>query len=337
MFDTRIETQRPNPLTGSVDAILIAEYDRHGQPLTNVCWTDTGFIGVDPIPSPDVENFYRTEYRQSYKGTTSPKARHILRAARVALYRLQQIADVFPKILKACLQTFDAGASSGEFVYLMQKLGHTASGLEAHEGYAGHAQKALGLNVSNGVFSEFNPGVERFDVITLFHVLEHLEFPVEDLARLSEGLHTQGIFVIEVPNILYRGMRFKHKWHAAHLNGFSQKTLEATAHCAGLHPVLCTESGGGANLFGVFRKGEKIPAQNVLPPDSDAKAELNALAANADADYFSRLGTWSKIGPKLLAQLEERWTARRFSSPSALLDSLYETELRKPRFIPCGP
>jgi 2-polyprenyl-3-methyl-5-hydroxy-6-metoxy-1,4-benzoquinol methylase len=337
MFDTKIKTQRPNPLTGSVDAVLLATHDRHGQPLTNVCWTDTGFIGVDPIPSVDVESFYRKEYRQSYKGTASPKARHILRAARVALHRLHQIADVFPKILTPRLHTFDAGASSGEFVYLMQRLGHSASGLEAHEGYAGHAQKALGLNISNGVFSEFKPGVQRFDVLTLFHVLEHLEFPVEDLARLSEGLHPQGIFVIEVPNILYREMRFKHKWHAAHLNGFSLKTLEETARSAGLHPVLCTESGDGGNLFGVFRKGEKIPAPNAMPPQSSAEAELNALAANTDADYFSRPGTWSKIIPKLFAQLEERLTARRFSSPSALLDSVYETELRKPKFSPSRP
>lgn len=328
MFDQKLKTERANPLTGSVDAVLVTDRDRHGAPLKNVCWIDSGFIGVDPIPSADVEDFYRKEYRQSYKGTTAPKARHVLRASRVALGRLQQIARVFPKIRSASLETFDAGASSGEFVFLMQKLGHTAAGLEAHEGYAQHARETLSLNVSNGVFSEFNPATKRFDLITMFHVLEHLEFPVEDLARLSEALDPEGIFVIEVPNILHRGMRFRHKWHAAHLNSFSLRTLEATARRAGLHPVLCSESDDGGNLFGIFCKGQKISAQETIAANLGAAPELELLAKNSDADYFLRPGTWTKIVPKLISQFEERWTARQFSSPAAMLHSLYEAALR---------
>jgi 2-polyprenyl-3-methyl-5-hydroxy-6-metoxy-1,4-benzoquinol methylase len=328
VFKIPLKTQRPNPLTGALDAVLVADKDRHNAPLRNVCWIDNGFIGVDPIPSPSVEDFYRKEYRESYKGTTTPQARHVLRAARVALHRLEQIAPVLPKILTTPLQTFDAGASSGEFVFLMQKLGHSACGLEAHEGYATHAKETLGLNISNGVFSEFNAGTKRFDLITLFHVLEHLEFPVADLIRLSDALHPEGLFVIEVPNILYRGMRFRHKWHAAHLNGFSLKTLEATARCAGLHPVVCTELGDGGNLFGIFRKGEKLSAGSGMHTPAGADPELKSLAANSDADYFLRPSTWSKIAPKLLSQLEERRTAKQFSSPVALLHSTYDTALR---------
>jgi hypothetical protein len=58
--------------------------------------------------------------------------------------------------------------------------------------------------VANCTFSEFSHTPETFDLITLFHVLEHLEFPIEVswlgmrsqwdrfLSKLSEGF--QGEF-----------------------------------------------------------------------------------------------------------------------------------------------
>jgi 2-polyprenyl-3-methyl-5-hydroxy-6-metoxy-1,4-benzoquinol methylase len=239
------------------------------------------------------------------------------------MHRLEQISAVFPRILEPRLVTLDAGASSGEFVFLMQELGHDATGLEAHEGYASHARGALGLNVENGVFSSFTPGRKRFDLITMFHVLEHLEFPVEELERLSEALSDTGIFVLEVPNILHRGMRFSHKWHSAHLSGFSQRTFEATALRAGLHPLLSGETEDGANLFGIFRKGEKISSESVRDQLGGAQPELDQLVANSDSDYFSRTSTWLKIGPKLFSQVEERWTSSRFSNGAEILKAVY--------------
>jgi hypothetical protein len=65
---TDIHSARACPLTGTHEAVLLTSRDRHGEKLNNICWKDTGFIGVDPIPMPDVEEFYKTDYRQQYKG-----------------------------------------------------------------------------------------------------------------------------------------------------------------------------------------------------------------------------------------------------------------------------
>lgn len=319
-----INTLRPNPSTGRHEAVQIADTDRHGKPLRNVCWIDNGFIGVDPIPIADVENFYKTEYRQEYKGATSPSSRHILRAARIALDRMRRIRAFLPKTSQQNLRTLDAGASSGEFVYLMKTLGHDAMGIEAHSGYAQYARENLGLNVSNAAFSEFKPQGVPFDLITMFHVLEHLEFPVEELARLSVCLSAQGLFAIEVPNILFRGMKFSHKWHRGHLNGFSLKTLKATAARAGLHPVLCEEIGQGGNLFGLFKKGIPADVGTVDQQFGGSELELEQLQLNSDWDYYLRPSTWLKIGPKLFSQLEERLIGSRSSSPKHLLDCVYQ-------------
>ncbi len=327
MFSEIVTTQRGNPLTGGHEAVVVATRDRHGMPLRNVCWTDSGFIGVDPIPMADVETFYKKEYRQEYKGAVSPSGRHVLRAGRVALGRFTRIREFFPEVADKRLSTLDAGASSGEFVYLMSRLGHKASGVEAHEGYAGHSKEVLGLDVKSGVFSEFKVEGKRFDLITMFHVLEHLEFPVQEVARLAAALADDGVFVIEVPNILHRGMRFSHKWHRGHLSGFSARTLHATALRAGLQAVVCGEIGEGGNLFGVFRKGPTISAEDVASRLAGNGPELSGLAANSDADYFGRASTWLKLAPKMFSQVEERCTAGRFKGAAAILDAVYSARV----------
>jgi 2-polyprenyl-3-methyl-5-hydroxy-6-metoxy-1,4-benzoquinol methylase len=316
-----ITTARACPLLNDFRGRVIATVDRHGSPLRNVLWEESGFIGVDPIPMADVSEFYKKEYRQSYKGAHSPKTRHVVRAARCALDRHKRIKPFLPS---GRLHTLDAGASSGEFVYLMKKMGREAEGIEPHIGYANYARSRLDLDVSNCTFKEFNPEGKCYQLITIFHVLEHLEFPVEDLIRLGSMLADSGILAIEVPNILHRGMKFSHKWHRGHLNGFNESSLRVTAARAGLKAISCGKIGDGGNLFGVFRKGSPMSVD-------DARAELAGntvktileLQKNTDLDYHLRADTWMKIPSKFFSNMEERSHARKFTEPVKTLDAIY--------------
>jgi 2-polyprenyl-3-methyl-5-hydroxy-6-metoxy-1,4-benzoquinol methylase len=321
--ETAVTTQRNCPLTGSNQATVVANLDRSGGALRNVCWLESGFIGVDPIPIPDVAEFYKKEYRQQYKGGLMPQSRHVLRAARCALDRYRRIRKHLPSSPKS-LATLDAGASSGEFVYLMKTLGYEAEGIEPHVGYAQHAKSKLGINITNCAFSELYGRVSTFRLITLFHVLEHLEFPVGDLRRLRDLLDEDGVFIIEVPNILYRGMKFSHKWHKGHLNGFTTASLKATAAAAGLEAIECGEIGDGGNLFGVFRRATPAtPEQIKKELFQCAQRSLAELSANTNADYFFRWHTWAKLPRKLLTQVEERLEAHKRLEPAAILESVY--------------
>jgi len=65
-----------------------------------------------------------------------------------------------------------------------------AVGLEPDERYARHAREVLGVPVETGFVQDhsFPPG--RFDAITMYHALEHVEDPVGILAKLRAGCRT---------------------------------------------------------------------------------------------------------------------------------------------------
>ena len=115
VFINEVDAHRPCPISGSRKALVITEKDRHKKPLRNVINKESGLIYVDPVPFENTEEFYKTEYRKSYKGVHLPKAKHVYRAGKVALNRFSRIEPLITDS-SVCL---DAGSSSGEFVYLL--------------------------------------------------------------------------------------------------------------------------------------------------------------------------------------------------------------------------
>ena len=264
-----IETQHPCAITGSKSAIVICQKDRHGKALRNVISKKSGLIFVDPVPFKSTEDFYKTEYRKSYKGVHQPKPKHIYRAGRIALQRFSRVEKYLPDSA-SCL---DAGSSSGEFVYLLKNRGFNAVGVEANIPYAKYSQLELQIPVTISPFSQFTTK-QKFDLITMFHVLEHLEFPERDLAHLRQFLKPNGYFIIEVPNILYPNMSFLHKWHPGHLFSFTDQTLSLIMEKAGFETVSCAPVDNGGNLWGVFRIKESKNGIHIL---STSKSHYSSI------------------------------------------------------------
>ena len=78
------------------------------------------------------------------------------------------------------------------------------------------------------MFDQFEFPKKSFDLICLFHVLEHLPDPIDALYNIKEILQPNGSFFIEVPDILhpYSG-GFDDFFQNAHLYNFSLRTLKA--------------------------------------------------------------------------------------------------------------
>lgn len=311
----RIETVRPCPLTGHHEAIVVANRDRHGKPLRNVMSTASGLIHVDPLPVEDLAKFYREDYRVSYKQTFVPKPKHILRAGGVALERHGHSR----KAAQSGMRTLDIGAGGGEWVYLMKTLGCEARGIEPNLGYGSFAKDQYGVEVFLGMYQDASFEPESFDLLSLYQVLEHLADPVEDLRRMSRFLKTGGLFLIEVPDILFPGMHFDHKWHEGHLFGYDALTLEAVAAKAGLKARFVEVLPG--NLFGVF---EKSGDESLAGPDLAGHAEsARAKLQEGRARYWTLSETYTKVPKRLVKRLEEKWISSREKGPRAILDRVY--------------
>lgn len=279
----------------------------------------SGLIYVDPLPPSDIGKFYKEDYRKEYKKTAVPKKKHVYRAGRVALSRLDRIRH----ILMHDQRVLDAASGGGEFLFLLKCLGLETAGIEPNQGYADYSSREYGLDIFKGLFSECSYGEGNFDVVTLFHALEHLENPVEDLLRLSSFLKEEGRFVIEVPNILFQGMSFRGKWHKGHLYGFDLITLEAVALKAGLEKVMLIEHGDGGNLFGIFRKtGEKGNSGGTCDLSGNFERAYRMILSNRRRYYLSP-NPYRKPFGKIAKWFGERAATGPFSTGREILEELY--------------
>ncbi len=276
----------------------------------------SGLIYVDPLPIEDLAQFYRDDYRVSYKQAIVPKRKHILRAGRVALDRKNRAGVA----IRPGLRCLDIGAGGGEWVYLMHKLGCESFGIEPNTGYGTFAKDNYGVDVFLGMYQDSTFARESFDVLSLFQVLEHLADPVEDLRRMSEYLKPGGRFIIEVPDILFPGMQFDHKWHEGHLFGFDVLTLEAVAASAGLKKVMLDVIPG--NLYGVF---EKTGEGSVSLPDLKGHFDAAKKALlSGRSGYWTMPGTYTRLPGRIIHRIKEKWISERADSPRAVLDLAYK-------------
>jgi 2-polyprenyl-3-methyl-5-hydroxy-6-metoxy-1,4-benzoquinol methylase len=95
----------------------------------------------------------------------------------------------------------DAGCGDGQFLEFLASRGYTSCvGVEPDQLRAFNARKR-GVRVFSSVPEVRKEiGSQSFDVITLWHVLEHLNSPAELLKEYSQYLSPRGVFLLQVPN-----------------------------------------------------------------------------------------------------------------------------------------
>lgn len=94
---------------------------------------------------------------------------------------------------------FDVGCGTGEFLYWAMRSGRRVGGCDFNQQNIESARESLGLTgLHVGDANQLNLG-ERFDLVTLFEVLEHLADPVEALRSLRRFIQPGGRLAISVP------------------------------------------------------------------------------------------------------------------------------------------
>lgn len=94
----------------------------------------------------------------------------------------------------------DVGCASGYFLAAARRRGFDVEGVEVSEWAAGEAMRRFGVSVTVGQIGDIPGPHPRFDVVTMWHSLEHTRDPVTTLATAHRLLRDGGILAIELPN-----------------------------------------------------------------------------------------------------------------------------------------
>ena len=165
-----------------------------------------GFL--DPRPSKeDIVGLYDKEYceDQFVDGgeVNSPefKKRLSLETHRVRFFRG----------LKRKGKILDIGCGYGYFLAACRaRYGYDVHGLEVSEWAARYAAERLGLSVTVGEIDTVDLPPNSYDVITMWHFLEHTRDPRQVILKAQDLLKDNGILVVDVPN--YDGTEARKNW-----------------------------------------------------------------------------------------------------------------------------
>jgi SAM-dependent methyltransferase len=227
--------------------------------------------------------FYAAEYRQLYQGGEEPDAKDLAVQGRRAESLLAFCQGKLPGVWRY----LDIGSSAGLLLQAFQgAYGCQVFGVEPGEAYREFARHN-GLDVVPSLDEIKTREFDRFDLISLAHVLEHLPDPVDYLSNLRKSfLEPEGWLLVEVPN-LYAHDSFE----VAHLASFSPHTLRQALSKAGFEIVALEPHGR--------------PRSRLLP------LYLTVLARPAKATVALQVEPESRVRIKRWWGMTRRWLLSR--------------------------
>jgi len=316
------ETNDPSSqcnLCGSKDFEVLSKVGRGHQPLNSVICRKCGLVWSHPFPI-DPYKYYQKDYRIRYKGTFVPRKKHIYRSAHAALDRF----NILKKLLKPKLRVLEIGSGGGEFLYLLKKSGCDAFGIEPNEGYAEYARGEYQLDIKTGFLQNTEFQENSFDMVTLWHVFEHMDNPLETLKKISGFLAPEGILVIEVPNVEATCQAPVNTFHTAHLFNFNETTLSRMAELAGFSVIQKIQSGDGGNICQVFRKKGTDTRSPVSGLEGNFEKISRIVGGRTAWGHFLTAHPYSRVIQKVRQWFIEREASKRFSTGREILDKLME-------------
>lgn len=142
------------------------------------------------------KTLYKNYYRNELAGRFKFGVEWIIKLFR--FFRAFKIKTISPDS-KSIL---DIGSGRGFMLYFLKKYYHyqKAIGTQIDENMLKFSRKKLGLKVYGKDLLEIPFKNNSFDIVTIWHVLEHIKDPEKYLAKIYKLLKKKGKLIIEVPN-----------------------------------------------------------------------------------------------------------------------------------------
>jgi len=203
--------------------------DQHGAYSLVRC-DSCGYEFLNPRPTREtIAVYYAPEFYQPFLSSSSRRSVGDRIYARVRIgsvrWKRKQITRLQP-----VGSILDLGCGTGEFLHEMKSSGWDTLGIEPSPAAVDHATSRLGLDVIRSHVDDQPKVGRQFDVITMWHVMEHIHRLSDALVWVRETLTENGFLLVGVPNISSRDARvYGRHWVALdpprHLHHFSPRSM----------------------------------------------------------------------------------------------------------------
>lgn len=199
--------------------------------LCNSC----NLLFTNPRPTLErIGDYYKSEEYVSHSSTKKGFVNKVY--GWVRSYTLKKKISLLKQLTNG-KRLLDIGAGTGHFLAKAKGSGYTVLGLEPDEDARKVAMSENGIELKDlSLLHELN---ESFDIVSMWHVLEHVYNLQPDLEKIASLVNQNGVLIIAVPNYTsFDAQYYKEYWAAydvpRHLYHFSPKSIIPLVESKGL-------------------------------------------------------------------------------------------------------
>ena len=187
-----------------------------------------GFRFTNPRPDKnEIEKYYETTEYIAHNAKKKDLLSIIYRTVRSFTVRTK-----FKLIKKYShgIELMDIGCGTGELLAHCAKRGYSVTGVEPNDTARNYANEIHGIPVFPESILD-TPGTKKFDVITMWHVLEHVHDLGKRMEKIRDLMNSDGTLIIAVPNNdSWDSVQYREFWAALdvprHLYHFTPSTIK---------------------------------------------------------------------------------------------------------------
>jgi len=258
---------------------------------------DCGAGFADGIPSQsELDSYYAERSKYSYDGASGAESIYDRR-------RFELIADqVAPFLSSGDARILDIGCATGGLLSVFKQRGYrSVLGADPASACAAAAVRLHRVEVRTATLGQLATWTERFDIILMVGVLEHLRDVRPALRTIANLLNPGGLLFVAVPDVdglaASRNAPFQ-QFSMEHVNFFSVQSLDRTIAAEGFAPlrhwqdmIEWSEGVTEPVLAGLFRletvqpsnRPTVRPSNSSTVPDSITEPALNRYIASSTA------------------------------------------------------
>lgn len=239
--------------TDNRDELIISK-DRYGFSINTVICLKCALIRTNPYYTDNtLGSFYNNEYRIIYGGEKTPNGWFLIDQYRRGFTIVKKLEKMGINLKNKDI--FEIGCGAGGLLVAFRDSGANVSGCDIGEEYLKHGSKLFHLDLKFGSFVDFAKNdSNKFDLIILSHVIEHIKDPIFLLNKIKIMLKPRGLVVIEAPGLMevpFTYHSFINLIQNAHVFNFCLNTLRSVTSRAGY-----TLINGDESIFAVLKIGK---------------------------------------------------------------------------------